>query len=137
MLEQSILMILKLLLNTQMMCMMSIKTMEDATQIKSEKYLLYLMIYFIIFFIIADILSDKKINPILADLFIRGRELNISLVFIIQSYFAVATNIRLNSTHYLVIKIPNKKELQQSAFNHSSDIDFQDFMNLYKKCTDK
>ena len=137
MLEQSILMILKLLLNTQMMCMMFIKTMEDATQIKSEKYLLYLVIYFIIFFIIADILSDKKINPILADLFIRGRELNISLVFIIQSYFAVATNIRLNSTHYLVIKIPNKKELQQSAFNHSSDIDFQDFMNLYKKCTDK
>ena len=130
-------MILKLLLNTQMMWMMFIKTMEDATQIKREKYLLYLMIYFIIFFIIADILSDKKINPILADLFIRGRELNISLVFIIQSYFAVATNIRLNSTHYLVIKIPNKKELQQSAFNHSSDIDFQDFMNLYKKCTDK
>ena len=137
MLEQNILMILKLLLNTQMMWMMFTKTMEDATQIKSEKYLLYLMIYFIIFFIIADILSDKKINPILADLFIRGRELNISLVFIIQSYFPAARNIRLNSTDYLVIKIPNKKELQQSAFNHSSDNDFQDFMNLYKKCTDK
>ena len=137
MLEQNILMILKLLLNTQMMWMMFIKTMEDATQIKSEKYLLYLMIYFIIFFIIADILSDKKINPILADLFIRGRELNISLVLIIQSYFPAARNIRLNSTDYLVIKIPNKKELQQSAFNHSSDNDFQDFMNLYKKCTDK
>ena len=46
-------------------------------------------------------------------------------------------NIRLNSTHYFVIKIPNKGELQQIAFNYSSDIDFQDFMNFYKKCTTK
>ena len=46
-------------------------------------------------------------------------------------------NIRLNSTHYFVIKIPNKGELQQIAFNYSSDIDFQDFMNFYKKCTAK
>ena len=86
---------------------------------------------------IADMLSNKKLNPIVTELFIRGRKLNISLVFITQSYFAVPKNIRLNSTHYFVMKIPNKRELQQIAFNHSSDIDFQDFMNLYKKCTEK
>ena len=84
---------------------------------------------------IADMLSNKKLNPIVTELFIRGRKLNISLVFITQSYFAVPKNIRLNSTHYFVMKIPNKRELQQIAFNHSSDIYFQDFMNLYKKFT--
>ena len=84
---------------------------------------------------IADMLSNKKLNPIVTELFIRGRKLNISLVFITQSYFAVPKNIRLNSTHYFVMKIPNKRELQQIAFNHSSDIDFQDVMNLYKKST--
>ena len=63
--------------------------------------------------------------------------MNISLAFITQSYFAVPKNIRLNSTHYLLMKIPNKRELEQIAFSHSSDIDFQDFMNLYKRCTAK
>ena len=79
---------------------------------------------------IADMLSNKKLNPIVTELFIRGRKLNISLVFITQSYFAVPKNIRLNSTHYFIMKIPNKRELQQVAFNHSSDIDFKDFMYL-------
>ena len=82
---------------------------------------------------IADMLSNKKLNPIVTELFIRGRKLNISLVFITQSYFAVPKNIRLNSTHYFIMKIQSKQELQQTAFNHSSDIDFKDFMNLYKK----
>ena len=53
------------------------------------------------------------------------------------SYFAVPKNIRLTLTDYFVMAIPNKRELQQIAFNHSSDIDFQDFMHLYKKCTAK
>ena len=75
--------------------------------------------------------ANKKLNPIVTELFIKGRKLNISLVFITQSYFAVPKNIRLNSTHYFIMKIPNKQELQQIAFNHSSDIEFQDFMNLY------
>ena len=87
--------------------------------------------------VIADLHSNKKLNPIVTELFIRGRKLNISLAFITQSYFAVPKNIRLNSTHYFVMKIRNKGELQQIAFNHSSDIRFQDFMNLYKKCTTK
>ena len=79
----------------------------------------------------------KKRNPAVTELFIRGRKLNISLVFTTQSYFAVSKNIRLNSTHYFVMKIPNKQVLLQIAFNHSSDIDFNDFMNLYKKSTAK
>ena len=84
---------------------------------------------------IADMLSNKNLNTIVTELFIGGRKLNISLVFITQSLFAVPKNIRLNSTHYFAMKIPNKRELQQIAFNHSSVIGFQDFMNLYKKCT--
>ena len=68
---------------------------------------------------IADMLSNKKLNPIVTKLFIRGRKLDISLVFITQSYFAVLENIRLNSTRYFIMKIPNKQELQQIAFNYS------------------
>ena len=86
---------------------------------------------------IADMLTNKKLNSIVALLFIRGRKLNISRVFITQSYFAVPKNISLNSTHYFIMNIPNKRELQQITFNHSSDIDFQDFMSVYKKCTAK
>ena len=81
---------------------------------------------------IADMLSNKKLNPKLTELFLRGRKLNISLVFIAQSYFTVPKNIRVNSMHYFIMKIANKRELQQIAINHSSDIGFKDFMNLYK-----
>ena len=70
-------------------------------------------------------------------MFIRGRKLNISIVFITQSYFKVPKDVRLNSTHFFIMKIPNKRELQQIALNHSSDIDFKDFINIYKKCTAK
>ena len=59
----------------------------------------------------ADMLRSEKLNPIVTGLFIRGRKLNISLDFITQSYFAVPKNIRLNSTHYFIMKIPNKQEL--------------------------
>ena len=83
---------------------------------------------FIVFDVMfADMLSNEKLNLIVTELSIRGRKLNISLDIIRQSYFAVSKNIRLNSTHYFVMKIPNKRELQQIVFNHSSDIDFQDF----------
>ena len=73
---------------------------------------------------IADMLSNKKLNPIVTELFIRGRKLNISLVFITQSYCAVPKNIRLHSAHYFIMKISNKQELQQIAFNHSSYINY-------------
>ena len=86
---------------------------------------------------IADMLSNTKYNPIVPELFIRSRKLDISLDFITQSYFVVAKNVRLYSTHYFIMKIRNKRKLQQTAFNHSSDIDFQYFMNPYEKCTTK
>ena len=82
-------------------------------------------------------LSNKKLNLIVTELFITGRELNISTVFITQSYFSEPKNIRLNYTRYFTMKIPNKQELQHTVFDHSSDIDFKDFMSLYKKCTSK
>ena len=86
---------------------------------------------------IADMLSDEKLNPIITELFIRDRKLNISHIFITPCYFAVTKNIRLNSKNHFMMKIPNKQEFQQIAFNHSSDIDFRDFIYLYKKCTAK
>ena len=86
---------------------------------------------------IADMIHNKKLNSIVTQLFIRGRKLNISLVFITQSYFKVPKDVRLNTTPFFIMKIPNKRELQQIAINHSSDIDFNDFIRIYKKCTDK
>ena len=62
---------------------------------------------------IADMLSNKKLNPIVTELFIRRRKLNISLVFTKQSYFAVPKNIRLNSTHYFVMKITRKENFNK------------------------
>ena len=84
---------------------------------------------------IADMINNKKLNPVVTEVFIRGRKLKISIVFITQSYFKVPKDVRLNSTHFFIMKILNKKELQQIALNHSSDIDFKDFMKIYKKCT--
>ena len=68
-------------------------------------------------------------------MFLRGRKLNISLIFIPQSYFKMPKTIRLIETHYLIMKIPNKRELQQIASNHSPDIEFINFLKLYKDCT--
>ena len=85
--------------------------------------------------IIADMINNKKLNSIVTELFIRGRKLNISIVFITQSYFNVPKAVRLNSTHFFIMKIPNKRELQQTALNHSSDIDFKNFIKIYKKFT--
>ena len=84
---------------------------------------------------IADMINNKKLNSILAELFIRGRKLNISIVFITQSFFKVPKDARLSSTHFFIMKIPNKRELQQIAVNHSSDVDPKDFMKIYRKCT--
>ena len=86
---------------------------------------------------IADMINNKKLNPVVSELFIRGRKLNIFILFTIQSYFSVSKNIRLNTTHYFIMKIANKRELQQITFNHSSDIDSKDIMDLLKKCTEK
>ena len=84
---------------------------------------------------IADMIHNKKSNSIVVRLFIRGRKLNISLVFITQSYFKLPKDVRLNANHFFIVKIPNKRELQQIAINHSSDINTRDFSNIYRKCT--
>ena len=68
-------------------------------------------------------------------LFIRVRKLNISLVFIAQSYFKVRKNVRLNTTHFFIAKISNKRELREIARNHLSDIITKDFVNIYRECT--
>ena len=81
---------------------------------------------------ITDMINNKKLNPVVTELFIRGRKLNISIAFITQSYFKVPKDVRLNSTHFFTMKIPNKRELQQIALNHSSDINFKDFIKIYK-----
>ena len=84
---------------------------------------------------ITDIMNNEIFQAIIKELFIRCRKLNIYLVFIIQSYFSVPKEVRLNSTHYLIVKIHNKKELQQIAINHSADIDYKDFLKIYRSCT--
>ena len=83
----------------------------------------------------ADMINNKKLHPIVAELFIRGTKLNISIIFITQSYFKVPKNVRLNFTHFFIMKISNKRELQQIALNHSSDIELNNFMKIDKKCT--
>ena len=105
------------------------KNIEDYNPIKKRKVLI------IFDDMIADMINNNKLNPIVTELFIRGRKLNISIVFIRQSYFTVPKDVQLNPTHFFIMKIPNKSELQQIALNHSSDIDFKDFMNIYKKST--
>ena len=85
--------------------------------------------------IIADMINNKKLDSIVTKLFIRGRELNISLVFITQSYFKVPKDVRLNTTHFCITKTSNKRELQQISINHSSDISTKDFENIYRECT--
>ena len=105
------------------------KNIEDYNPIKKRKILI------VFDNMIADMISNNRLNPIVTELFIRGRKLNISIVFITQSYFQIPKDVRLNSTHFFIMKIPNKRELQQIVLNHSSDIDFKDFMNIYKKST--
>ena len=103
------------------------KNIEDYNPGKERKILI----------VFADMINNKKLNPIVTELFIRGRKLNISIVFNTQSYFKVPKDVRLNSTHFFIMKILNKRELQQIALNHSSDIDFKDFMKIYKECTNE
>ena len=82
---------------------------------------------------IADIMTNKKVQAIIKELFIRCKKLNISPVFITQS--KVPKDARLYSTHYLIMKINNRKELRNIAINHSADINYKDFVKIYKECT--
>ena len=84
---------------------------------------------------IPDIMTNKKFEAVIKELFVRCGKLNISLVFITQSYFSVPKEVRLNSTHYLIMKIHNRRELQQIGINHSADIDYKIFLKIYRNCT--
>ena len=80
-------------------------------------------------------MTNKKFQAIIKELFIRCRKLNISIVFITQYYFSVPKDVRLNSTYYLILKINSRKELQYISINHFADIDYKDFMKVYRECT--
>ena len=86
---------------------------------------------------ISDIMTNKKFQAIIKELFIRDRKLNISLVFITHSYFRFPKNVRLNSTHYLIMKIHNRRKIQQIAIDHSTDIDYKDFLRIFRNCTNE
>ena len=107
------------------------KNIEDYNPRKNRKVLI------VFDDMIADMISNKKLNLIVTELFTRCRKLNISAVFIIQSYFKVPKDVRLNSMHFFIMKVPNKRELHQIGLNHSLDIDSKDFMKIYRKCTAK
>ena len=97
---------------------------------------MFMMFILIVFDVmIADIMSNKRFHAIIKELLIRCRKLNISLVFIRQSYFSVPKETRLNSTHYLIMKIHNRRELKQITIDHSPDIDYKDFLKIYRNCT--
>ena len=83
----------------------------------------------------AEIMSNKKFQAVMKELFFRCRKLKISLEFITQSYISVPKDVRLNSTHYFIIKINIKKELLNIAMTHSADIDHKDYMKIYRECT--
>ena len=83
---------------------------------------------------IADIMTNKKFQVIIKELLIRCRKFPL-LVFIAQSYFSVPKDVRLNSRHYLIMKINNKRELQNITINYSADIDYKDFLKICRECT--
>ena len=84
---------------------------------------------------ISHVMSDKKAQQVLRELFIRCKKLNISFCFLTQPYFSVPKDVRLNCTHYVIFKLNNKRELQNIVINHSSDIDYKDFIKIYRNCT--
>ena len=85
--------------------------------------------------IIANIMNNETFQAIIKELFIRCRKLNVSLVFTTQSFFYVPKEIRLNSTYYLMMKIHNKREVKNIDINHSADIEYKDFIKIYRKYT--
>ena len=119
-------MILKILVNIQMIFKMFINILKNRIYVKRIKILI------LFDDMIADMINNKKLNPVVTELFIAVRKLNILIVFITKSYFKVPKYVRLNFIHFFIIKIPNNRELIQIPLNHSSDIDFEDFEDLQK-----
>ena len=109
------------LLNIQTLWMMFTIILMITMQKKKRKVLI------VFDDMIPDIMTNKKFQAIIKELFIRCRKLTISLVFITQSYFSVPKEVRLNSAYYLIMKIHNRRELQQIAINHLADTDYKYF----------
>ena len=84
---------------------------------------------------ISHVMSNKKAQQVLKELFIRCRKLNVRLCFLTQPYFSVPKDVTLNCTHYVIFKLNKKRELQNIAINHSADIDYKDFVKIYRHCT--
>ena len=84
---------------------------------------------------IADIEYNKNFKRIIKELFYRARKINVSIVFIMQSYFRALKDARLNSTHYIIMKIGNEKELKRIAEEKSGHLDYKDFLKMYNYCT--
>ena len=84
---------------------------------------------------VADITTNKRFQSIIKELFIRSRKLNISLVFITQCYFSVPKEVIINSTRYLIMKRHNRRELENIAINNSDDIDYREFLKIYRNFT--
>ena len=82
-----------------------------------------------------DIEANKKLSSIVTEVFLWGKKLNISLGFILQRYLNLPKTIRLNATHYFIIEIPDKREIQQLASSYAFDNEFKDFMKIYKGYT--
>ena len=105
------------------------KNIEDYNKKRKRK------VSIVFYDVISHVMSDKKAQQILKELFIRCRKLNISLCFLTQSYFSVPKDVRLNCTHCVIFRISDKRELQTIAINFSSDIDYKDFIKIYQNCT--
>ena len=86
---------------------------------------------------IADIEYNKKFKRIIKELFYRARKINVSIVFITQSYFRALKDARLNSTHCILMKIGNKKELKRIAEEKSGHLEYKDFLKMYNYCTEE
>ena len=87
-----------------MICKIFTKILKNRTHIKKTNIIIFGDM-------IADMINNKKVNPLVTELFIRGRKHNVSIIFITQSYFKVPKEVRLNTTHFFIMKIPNKREL--------------------------
>ena len=86
---------------------------------------------------IADVEYNKNFKRIIKELFYGARKINVSVVFITQSYFRALKDARLNSTHYIIMKINNKKELKRIAEEKSGHLDYKDFLKMYNYCTEE
>ena len=84
---------------------------------------------------ISHVMSNKKAQQVLKELFIRCKKLNILLCCLNQSYFSVPKDVRLDYTHYIIFKLNSKRELQNIAINHSADMDYKVFVKIYRDCT--